>query len=364
MAKFGIKSADAGRVLNQGKFGGWSLCIGAGTSLPLFPTWQELVQGLLTSGPNALSPPDAKSLRDSFPPEALIRASQELLALDDEKFREYLTDTLYSHLRSEASGSWLTIARCLMARVPGNVLASEWEQFWSFISSRHTTSAELAEVILESVEKEKAPNAILSFNAEPLLFSLINAQAALRFRARKRIPKEDDMQSGPGVVDRIEGSTSWAKKGRIPYYFCHGFLPIVLTRSEAPWGEPSAAIESKMVFSESDYLSLANMVLSWQSSVFIRSAMSDRTVFVGLSLTDPNMRRWLAWLYSQRLHEIQARNPRVRDSTQHLWINRTSGSPQTDRWTEALVSNLGVRLVWIDQWRDTAAILREMLALM
>ena len=234
----------------------------------------------------------------------------------------------------------------------------------AFISRANTTAAKLAHVLLQCVEKDKAPTAILSFNAEPLLFSMINAEAASRFRLRKGIPDSDDAQNGPGVVDRIEGSTSWAKKGRIPYYFCHGFLQVPSIGPKPLPGTPPAALsESKMVFSESDYLNLANNVFSWQSSVFIRAAMSDRIVFVGLSLTDPNMRRWLAWNHSQRLEEIHTRHPLAKDSTQHFWINVVSGSPSIDRWTEALVSHLGIRLVWIDNWTEVGAALRRIVGI-
>jgi SIR2-like domain len=364
MAKHGIKLADLRSVLNPSEFGGWTLCVGAGASIPLFPTWQHLVQSLLTSGPSAVSPIEAESLRQSFPPEALIRASQELLGMEDDAYRRHLTETLYSTIQKRASGLWPTIAKCLMSRLPGSSLASEWREYFAFVSAAGTTAAKLAEVVLQSVEKNKAPTAILSFNAEPLLYSMINAEATLRFRRRKSVPDADDAQNGPGVVDRIEGSTSWAKKGRIPYYFCHGFLPAQQPGSKVlPGTSPAALYESKMVFSESDYLSLANNVFSWQSSVFLRAAMSDLVVFVGLSLTDPNMRRWLAWNHSQRLDEIRTRRPLIKESTQHFWINVTSGSESIDRWTDALVSHLGIRLVWIENWSEVGTALERMLGL-
>jgi len=287
-----------------------------------------------------------------------------MLGLDDAGYRRHLTEKLYKTIQNEAGKLWPIVAKCLMARVPGNALASEWEIFLQFAASANPSSFALADVLLESVEKNKAPNAVLSFNAEPLLFALLNANAVARFRKRRSSPSGEESETGPGVVDRIEGSTSWAKKGRLPYYFCHGFLPLSDSVTRAVSGTPPAALfDSKMVFSEVDYLDLVNTVWSWQSSVFTRAAMSDRIVFIGLSLTDPNMRRWLAWIHSQRLHEIQSRNPTVMQSTQHVWISITSGAKAIDKWTEALVSHLGIRLVWLDDWGEVGSTLRKMLNL-
>ena len=353
MPKNGIQAQNAANIVKTTDFGGWSICIGAGSSLPLFPTWQGLVQGLLIDNPSPLTTDEAKKLRESFPPEALISASQEILGLDDTSYREHLTVKLYDSIKREAGTLWPTVAKCLMARVPGNALASEWDAFIKFAGKANPSSFGLARVILEGVENDKAPNAVLSFNAEPLLFALLNAHAVARFRKHKAIHLDQEAENGPGVVDRMEGSTSWSKKGRLPYYFCHGFLPLAEPITRRVSGTPPAALfDSKMVFSEADYLDLANRVWSWQSSVFTRAAMSDRIVFIGLSLTDPNMRRWLAWIHGQRLHEIQSRNPIVKQSTQHVWLNVASGSKAIDTWTEALVSHLGVRLVWLNNWGE------------
>jgi SIR2-like domain len=364
MAKIGIRGADAAGILTTNDFGGWSLSIGAGASMFLFPTWQDLVQELLTSGPVPLSPTQAKEIRQSFPPEALIKASQEQLGLDDDAYRSHLTTVLYSKIRLLSGSSWDEISKCLMARVPGDALPSDWWTFRDFCVDNPTTSSSLALTILDSIEVERGPNSVLSFNAEPLLLASLNAEAAKRFRAKNSLSVTDNSQSGPGVVDRIEGSTTPSRKGRLPYYFCHGFLPLYLPSGLPLAGKaPAAMFDSKMVFSESDYLSLANNVLSWQSSVFTRAAMSERLVFVGLSLTDPNMRRWLAWIHSQRMKEITARTPGVRESTQHIWINKTPGDLALEKWTEAIVAHLGIRLIWIGDWPDVGPTLRLMLNL-
>jgi hypothetical protein len=367
MAKTDIKARDAAGILRTVDSGGWSICVGAGSSLPFFPTWQDLVQNLLTTGPRSLTADEAKNLRDSFPPEALISASQVLLGKSDADFRKYLTEKLYATIKSKAGKQWQAVAKCLMARVPGNALASEWASLLQFAASADSSSFGIAELLLDSIEQGTAPNAVLSFNAEPLLFALLNANAVARFRKAKSSKSSDggnESEVGPGVVDRIEGSTSSARKGRIPYYFCHGFLPLSdVVNGTFSITPPAAMFDSKMVFSEVDYLDLANTVWSWQSSVFTRAAMSDRLVFIGLSLTDPNMRRWLAWIHNQRLHEIQSRNPKVMDSTQHVWIHKSSGSKAIDNWTEAVVSHLGIRLVWLDDWREVGSTLRRMLNL-
>ena len=78
---------------------GWVLCVGAGASLPLFPSWNELVKRLIqcedphrSSSANALL---QGQLTKIFQPDALIEAARDRLGLTPEKFSERLGEEQY-----------------------------------------------------------------------------------------------------------------------------------------------------------------------------------------------------------------------------------------------------------------------------
>jgi len=88
---------------------------------------------------------------------------------------------------------------------------------------------------------------------------------------------------------------------------------------------------------------------------------SRSVVFIGLSLSDPNMRRWLSWIYANRIQELKERGLRPVSSTSHFWINKRPTSIDERRWIESSVAHLGVRLVWLNSWVEVEDALRSLL---
>jgi hypothetical protein len=115
------------------------------------------------------------------------------------------------------------------------------------------------------------------------------------------------------------------------------------------------------VFSEDQYLNLANMSYSWQAGAFTNAASQFRLCLVGVSLVDPNMRRWLSWVQSNRVDELRAFNNDPVVSTSHFWIEKEYGDPALETWIEAAVAHLGVRLVWIKSWADVSSVMEAMI---
>ena len=145
----------------------------------------------------------------------------------------------------------------------------------------------------------------------------------------------------------------------MPFYYCHGLLPV-------PGGKRVAneqASVDKLVFSESEYLQLVNSAVSWQSSVFLGTAVTRSLVFVGMSFSDGNLRRWLASTHKVRSDELREMQQWEGDSTFHLWIHKRPSSRAEQEWAESSVSHLGVRLVWLDDWAQLGEALRTMLSL-
>ena len=212
-------------------------------------------------------------------------------------------------------------------------------------------------MLYEIAGTERAPRGVLSFNAEPLLLALTNALKVEEFHAKGApLPTVGDRAQ---LFDFVTRSISRKRTGRIPYVFIHGLLPV-----PDPSGAGHRADASdKLVFSEASYLQLANTSFSWQSAVFLDAASSGHLVFLGVSLSDPNMRRWLAWAHENRCRELEAYGPHDGDSTSHYWLHKKPTDDSGRRWIESLVAHLGVRLIWLEDWSQVADAMRHLLAL-
>ncbi len=364
MAEPGLTSAGFRNVLLQrAEDSGWALCIGAGTSQGALPNWKSLVEKLIKKERGLrLKAASLKRLWTKLTPEALVQASKNRLLIGDESFAELLSHVLYADLKKAVGDdSWKTCAHALSAVSPGQLNNQrKWEDYLKIIAkiSAGGSALSLAEVVYKASSRDRkqksiasqpvlsiAPAAILSFNAEPLLFSLINAQAGSD--SRWRVPL-----GAKRLLDRVNRGISYRSPNRIPYIFLHGLLPIP---DALPQFERVLSAE-KLVFSEGEYLAMANTSFSWASSMFLSNAVLRTMVFVGLSFTDQNLRRWLAWVHDNKRTELEQqvrlKGRQVTPEHGHYWINRRPKTPEEESWIESSVEHLGVRLVWINEWRE------------
>jgi len=290
-----------------------------------------------------------KKLRADFSADAFIQAAKDRLELSDKRFTNALVKELYAPAKAKlTSAEWTALMSALNARHVGRNTPATWRAFLSLIDLHYPslTARGIANTIVELLDTDLSPSIILSFNAEPLLAALINATVADK---RGGSPNTD-------VIDYVTASTTNRKRDRIPFAFCHGLLPVPATAG----GRPLSSID-KLVFSEASYLQLANNAYSWQSQSFIRAASFHSLVFVGVSLTDSNMRRWLSWVHATRLQELSLAGVKSPTSTVHYWIAKAPGSMIERRWAESLVAHLGVRLVWVADYADMSPTLRAMI---
>lgn len=354
MAKRGIFLGSISPFLrDRAKSGGWGLCIGAGTSIPAFPRWSTLIERLVALDVGARNASGlSNSLMGTFTPDALIQAAQDRTGASNQKYASQISGELYRDARASLNTrDWQLFTRMIPAH-SGRFRRSRWEAYRKLVEKQFPGMAatRLAKIIAKLIDTEFQPDAILSFNAEPLFASLINAYWRISLPPRSRAKK---------VLDPVTHSITDRKSFRIPYYFCHGALPLP---AGIPGGRGVQSID-KLVFSESSYLQLANTSFAWQSSVFLDVCSSRSVVFVGVSLSDSNMRRWLSWVHSNRTEELEKVRGVKAPSTRHYWINVHPGSAREREWIESLVAHLGIRLVWIRSWSQVGDAMQAMLGI-
>jgi hypothetical protein len=362
MAKLGVHFGAIDPFLRTRADGsGWTLCVGAGTSASMFPNWNELVRRLQARDVGA---PRAATLGADLPaafgPDAWIEAAADRLGISYSHFVSVLADELYSDVKQRlAPDEWDLLCRAFTANQLSRCQRDEWTAFLQLIMAKFpdVSALALARVVDQVIGSALQPTSILSFNAEPLLPALIHAYANERLaKPSNPYPREGEQ---PRILDLVTHSTSTRSAARIPYYFCHGLLPI-------PHPDLSARLTSsvdKLVFAESSYLQLANAAFSWQASTFLDLASSTSLLFIGLSLSDPNVRRWLSWTHSNRTHELGLLYDAKKPSTHHYWMRRSSGDPDVERWIESAVAHLGVRMIWLESWEQIEAATKACLGL-
>ena len=329
----------------------WSLCIGAGTSYGFFPLWNELAKNIMYERAKYYDEDAAEKFISEFGPDTLIQAVINNDNISEEDAIRLLSSCLYKKLKDQLTKQeWGIIIKALSYTNPseGRHL---WNDYLNIInnlcdSNHNKTPLILGDVVCDSILANKKPMYILSFNAEPLLYSIINAITYER------------LNSNVKHIDIVNETISYHHKDRIPYIYCHGTVPIYEASKSAI---KRMSVINKMVFSENEYLQLSNTAYSWQSASFITAASYSHMFFVGLSMTDYNIRRWLSWLQAARLQDIQHKNPLAKDSTQHYWINVSPHNAQQKQWYEACVAHLGVRLIWIDDWAQLKEVFRTAL---
>jgi len=326
----------------------WAICVGAGTSKPIFPLWYEIVDELIESVNPSISSLSSQQLKDDYRPDTLIQATLNRLKLSNHEYVTLLSEKLFSRIRKELSlTEWHSFRKCLAAKSPCEISETNLAEFMDIVEQKKYSSSayQIAKLIVKTLATKYEPSAILSFNAESLLYAIINVLAY-----KKGIKYQ--------CLDFINLSISAQNKHRIPYIFCHGTLPIPDCKK---CQNKKFENNNKLVFLENEYLQLANNSFSWQANSFLEIINSCTVIFIGVSLTDPNMRRWLSWTHATRLDEIKLMNHAdFIDSTKHYWINKVPSDPSLKSWIEASVSHLGIRLIWIDDWDRLGPVLNKL----
>ena len=154
----------------------------------------------------------------------------------------------------------------------------------------------------------------------------------------------DDLLEHALTKNHIEYCSIW-KEGQthgineLPIYHVHGFLP-----NERDIKEPN------LVFSEEAYHSQFIDPYSWSNLIQLNTFSKNVCLFVGLSLSDPNLRRLLdiSWRRNQRCRH-------------YIIMKKTPHKNRTDEITTMLfeqdANSLGLNVIWCSDYSEIPDIL-------
>jgi len=352
MKKEGLKLQNLQPLLyNNNEQQNWSLCVGAGISQPLFPSWLELIQEIYKKKIG-----NEKYIENVISEYNLDSILQSIYTLSNEKYDDFLkdlSDCLYERIKKYFSkNEWPVFCKLLFETNSAHINKEEWfliEEKFSQIPK--TTAFELAEILCSTITTDLEPYSVLTFNAESYL------QACTNYLLHKK--KKFNNQSGTKkYLDVITSSIGQKNKKRLPFYYCHGLMPAYINNKQV---NSKISFSDKLIFLEEEYINQTNISFSWQASSFCEAIKNSTVVFIGVSLTDPNMRRWLSWIYQAKLNDIKHYNKNISLSTSHYWINKLPNNTQEKEMLEAIVANLGIRIIWIKEWTEVSLAMKKLL---
>lgn len=300
------------RFVECARQGGITLVLGAGVSLPRgLPTWNGLVRALWDETFGDGSMPEPGNV-PQFLPLALDLIAQKL---GPERFAARLKEVLYAKLevldRRALASSPETLA--VVARLIG--------QEHSLAGARRLIR-------------------IITFNVDDLV-----ERAVWNSAPRKRALKPIVRASHHPARGRGEQA--------IPIYHVHGYLP---ARDNARWHEGAP---DSLVFTDSQYWSSVAAPMSFANRVMAAALHDSRCVFLGSSMTDINLMRWLAVRANELIQDKRAQfadhggsmRRAIREAVErHFWIRPDSDDP-TGFLSRCLLER-GIQSVPIRAWQS------------
>ncbi len=302
--------------------------LGAGVSVPFgVPTWNELLQRLMVytiENEKKASNVLARLFNDIFSPNPIIagRYLQNYFDDNNSSFEKAVRQVLYSSVQ------------------------------------KNTESSLLTEIVNYCVAPGKSPNlnSILTYNFDDILEHKI-----------KQVGIDVPFKS-------IYGNGMDSNIGELPIYHIHGFLP----------EKGRLSSHNNITLGENIYHKQYNDIYSWNNIVQINKFRENCCLFIGSSLTDPNIRRLLDISYVQRSkkdtpHFIFKKRKTI-EEIQDLLTNKLNDSNALNEKNRASLkfsetvellteiyetfeendsASFGVQTIWIESYEEIPELLVE-----
>lgn len=146
----------------------------------------------------------------------------------------------------------------------------------------------------------------------------------------------------------IESASKLSRSGRIPIYHMHGFLKFY--KSDRPDDDE----EVRCVFTEGEYYDFFNRPNSMFNYTYLYLLREYNCLFIGMSMTDENIRRLLHYSTSERRERAREAGKKAVDSIalRHFCILKRSGKRTRDNLTDISLRRLGTRVLWLDDFNE------------
>ncbi|MEY3499228.1 MAG: hypothetical protein RL308_897 [Bacteroidota bacterium] len=336
----------------------WVLCLGAGVCRGILPDWYNLTLKLVNSVfKKNWTSDEFKKISDEvgFSLDSWIQGCfNELInhgkTLED--FNKLLEDNLYEELLTKADSSNLRDALITLFEAPFQISKKNIFKLYDFFEDNYstTTLVQIVKALIDDSENNKLPNSIITFNADSLLHSLLILYS-IKFNFDK---------TGEYVRPKIK-----FKKITRPFQDYADNIPIFhLHGSLSPYD--TKAIKNKdtrdsLIFLESSYTEIASQMHNWAQTNFLFNSQNSKLIFVGLSMSDPNIRRWLSWTNQTYINELKQMTGGKAIALPHLWIRTKASSTDIQDFLDVSLRHMGVKIGIIENWNVLGETLKKIM---
>src|SRR5262245_8547160 len=149
----------------------------------------------------------------------------------------------------------------------------------------------------------------------------------------------------------VERPSAHAIPGRINTYHVHGFFQFRKDKQKSDQEAPDIR-----VFTEREYFDFFNRPNSFFNYTFLYSLRQYSLLFIGMSLTEENVRRLLHYSRNERRESYEKEKVSSaeadRRSMRHYAIQKDTRSDSLNTITETSLLRLGVRVLWVNEFGE------------
>lgn len=288
------------RLKESLKAGNLTLVCGAGVSIGAkIPSWNELLLDLMESMIARISNDQAISLKSN-------------------------TSSNYSSILGSSS---LVMGKYLKSNLGKDFLPELRDALYK----NNPKSCDLVDAIVEVSRPQrdgKPLNSIITFNFDALI--------------------EENLEKNNIKFKAIDNEGVRNQSNELPIYHVHGFLPRT--------GKISST--KNIVFSEDSYHTQFIEPFSWSNLIQLNKLSQNICLFVGLSLTDPNLRRLL--------DVANRKDPS--NNLNHYIIKKTPNLDNSNDKVDELMmfleeqdaNELGLNVIWVDDFNKIGNLIRRL----
>lgn len=352
------------RLIEQYRKDGLVLFLGAGVSMDSgIPSWTKLIKKLL---PKAEIKTDYKDVKCAFPS---LESQFDLAAhrLTPLEFARLLYECLYQDLEFK------NLLSEIPKRSDREAKWHRWEEVVTKLGDNKTLRA-VGELLIVEKQEQRRRNpqihGVLTTNADNLLEIYCRARCAGKSR----------------IVTMVDRASVGDHPHAISVYHLHGTLDARdenIVRTDSPCGEISAEklqridadLLPDLVFRESEYYRTIANPLSFVNHVPQSYFQRLNVLFIGTSLVDLNIRRWL---YNSFRERVEHRSRYLREyychvykdaeyeaelaSIRHFWIRtKTEGKWRVPtHLVDESARKLGIQMIWCEDYSEVQKCLTDL----
>lgn len=335
-------------ISSMHKNNSWSLCVGAGICRNILPDWFELTRRIVNrtfkyNWNEKKFEENTKLIGFSLDGwiQGCMNHHINIEQGSKESFNKILEEELYRDLYNKAEEYTLLEPLKKLFEKPKTLRLKEMQDICDFFEKEYssTTLLYLVKVLTENPSEVRLPHSIITLNADSLLYSLL-ILFSIKYYNQDRTTLEWPTEKYKKITKPYQ---TWGNK--IPIFHLHGSISPTIN-------DKIFDSRENLIFLEDSYNQIAGSMHSWAQSTFLYTAQNNMLVFLGLSMSDSNLRRWLGWTAANHSYEINRNKSDSVISLRHLWIKTKQNDNELQKFTDVSLHHLGVKIALINSWRD------------